>query len=105
MWHVFKRLRLLGALGLLTYLSTISAINWPQRTFLISPLSILPAAVTEVAWIGMRGIEREFHHQREREILVILEIANWLCITESAPKMFDGLKTSDDMASGASATS
>jgi hypothetical protein len=103
MWHVFKRLRLLGLLGLLTYLSTILAINWPQRTFLISPLIILPAAVTVVAWIGMRGIERAFHHQREREILVILEIANWLCITESARKMFDGLKASGGIASSSAA--
>ncbi len=91
MWHVFRKLRLLALLGLVTYLATIATVGWAQGKLSASPLAVLPVGVLVIAWTGMRGIEKAFHHQREREIVFILEMANWLCVTNRAPQMFEGL--------------
>jgi hypothetical protein len=57
-----------------------------------SSIIFFPILTGIAAYVGRWGIERALHYQRGREILFILETAHWMCISEKAKKIFEGLE-------------
>lgn len=94
MWYVSRALLAAAGVGLLFCFLTLARALINADTDFIArkwPLLVPPLAIACLAFLTKFAIEKTLHYQREREVLLILETAHWLCHTGRAPKIFDGL--------------
>ncbi len=56
---------------------------------------LLPGLALWASFVAKGAIERALHYQRQREILFILELAEWLVISGRYREIFDGLESNE----------
>lgn len=92
LWYVSLSLLVVAIVSFVTIFAWFNQIIAPHSSLFSYGMVLTPPLVVAIlAYIALISIEKSFHYQRVREILHILELANWLHDTGSVVDIFKGI--------------